>query len=328
MKKMTHEFETRYIDSYAARVRKPGAGETALVTDYGSLDNYLDICKKHYEERRAEFFDSMVETENLPLKAKRFASMAKTYMGLARTILRDYGEFETYHQAALDITDRIVKESGIVLRNLDLHYEKMKEILPKGDVRLIRLSKDVEDGINFFSRAVATQIVMNRREEAFTGGPAGIEMREEMKANEDSPSLRDILLGYLRLILEYCNRIYLRQLAQDSDGSSDILKRFHALLEQYFLDGRQLAQGLPTVTWCASELAYSPRYFGDLIHKATGGTAIGYIHNFVINQAKSLLMNGHNISETSRFLGFDFPHHFTRLFKNLTGITPTEFLGK
>ena len=67
MKKMTHEFETRYIDSYTARVRKPGAGETALVTDYGSLDHYLDICKKHYEERRAEFFEATVETANLPL---------------------------------------------------------------------------------------------------------------------------------------------------------------------------------------------------------------------------------------------------------------------
>lgn len=39
---------------------------------------------------------------------------------------------------------------------------------------------------------------------------------------------------------------------------------------------------LPTVAWCASELAYSARYFGDMIHQATGGTAIGYIHSFVI----------------------------------------------
>ena len=155
-----------------------------------------------------------------------------------------------------------------------------------------------------------------------------IQMREELKANENSSSLRNILLGYLRLVLEYCKRIYQRQLSQETDGSSDILKRFHALLEQYFLEGRQHAHGLPNVTYCASELAYSPRYFGDLIHKATGGTAIGYIHNFVINQAKSLLMNGHNISETSRLLGFDFPHHFTRLFKNNVGITPSEFLGK
>ena len=154
------------------------------------------------------------------------------------------------------------------------------------------------------------------------------QMRQELITHDDSPSLRSILLGYLHLILEYCNRIYLRQLSEEDNGGSDLLKRFHDLLQQYFRENRQLSQGLPTVAYCASELAYSPRYFGDIVHKATGGTAIGYIHNYVINQAKSLLMNGHNISETSRLLGFDFPHHFTRLFKKMTGLTPSEYLGK
>ena len=155
-----------------------------------------------------------------------------------------------------------------------------------------------------------------------------VQMRQELTEREDSPSLRTILLGYLRLILEYCNRIYLRQLSEEEKDSSDVLKRFHNLLQTYFRENRQLYHGLPTVAYCASELAYSPRYFGDFVHKATGGTAIGYIHNYVVNQAKSLLMNGHNISETSRLLGFDFPHHFTRLFKRITGLTPSEFLGK
>ena len=154
------------------------------------------------------------------------------------------------------------------------------------------------------------------------------QMRQELITHDDSPSLKSILLGYLHLILEYCNRIYLRQLSEEDHGGSDLLKRFHDLLQQYFRENRQLSQGLPTVAYCASELAYSPRYFGDIVHKATGGTAIGYIHDYVINQAKSLLMNGHNISETSRLLGFDFPHHFTRLFKKMTGLTPSEYLGK
>jgi AraC-like DNA-binding protein len=136
-----------------------------------------------------------------------------------------------------------------------------------------------------------------------------------------------VLLAYLRLILEYCNRIYQRQLFEEDRGETDLLKRFHNLLQTYFRENRQLMQGLPTVAYCAAELAYSPRYFGDLIHKATGGTAIGYIHNYVINQAKSLLMQGHNISETSRLLGFDFPHHFTRLFKRITGLLQASFWG-
>lgn len=155
-----------------------------------------------------------------------------------------------------------------------------------------------------------------------------IQMRQEITTHDDSPSLKNILLGYINLILEYCNRIYLRQISDEDKSVSDLLTRFHNLLQLYFREGRQLSQGLPTVNFCASELAYSPRYFGDIVHKATGGTAIGYIHNYIINQAKSLLMNGHNISETSHLLGFDYPHHFTRFFKRMTGITPSVFLGK
>jgi AraC-like DNA-binding protein len=154
------------------------------------------------------------------------------------------------------------------------------------------------------------------------------QMRHELQENADSPALRAVIIAYIQLVLEYCNRIYLRQLSQEDAKSSDLLKRFHGLLREYYLDGRQLELGVPSVQYCAGELAYSPRYLGDVIHKATGGTAIGYIHSFVIEQGKNLLMNGRNINETAHLLGFEYPHHFTRLFKKVTGITPTEFLGK
>jgi len=154
------------------------------------------------------------------------------------------------------------------------------------------------------------------------------QLRHELQENADSPALRSVILGYLRLILEYCHRIYLRQLSKEDKTSSDLLKRFHNLLRQYYLDDRQLEEGVPSVRYCADQLAYSARYLGDVIHKATGGTAIGYIHSFVVEQGKNLLMNGHNINETAHLLGFEFPHHFTRLFKKETGITPSEFRGK
>ena len=154
------------------------------------------------------------------------------------------------------------------------------------------------------------------------------QLRHELQENGESPTLRDIILGYIRLILEYCQRIYHRQLSKEDKASTDIIKRFHDLLREYYLDGRQIDLGVPSVRYCAEQLAYSPRYLGDVVHQSTGGTAIGYIHSFVIDQGKSLLMNGHNISETAHLLGFDYPHHFSRLFKKVTTITPTEFLGK
>jgi AraC-like DNA-binding protein len=154
------------------------------------------------------------------------------------------------------------------------------------------------------------------------------QMRHELQDNADSSALRAVILGYIQLILEYCNRIYLRQLSLEDKTSSDLLKRFHNLLRNYYLEGNQLELGVPSVQYCAGQLAYSPRYLGDVIHKATGGTAISYIHSFVIDQGKNLLMNGHNINETAHLLGFEYPHHFTRLFKKMTGMTPSAFLGK
>ncbi|MBQ7751323.1 MAG: AraC family transcriptional regulator [Bacteroidales bacterium] len=152
-------------------------------------------------------------------------------------------------------------------------------------------------------------------------------MRKEMQENPDSLALKGILKGYLELILEYCQRIYLRQLTQKESGESDILKRFHRLLVDYFSNGLQHEKGLPTVSYCAGELAYSARYFGDMIHQATGGTAIGYIHGFVIDQAKTFLMKGLTVGEVADLLGFSYPHHFSRLFKKVTGMTPSEFLA-
>lgn len=154
------------------------------------------------------------------------------------------------------------------------------------------------------------------------------QLRQELEVNEDSQALRNVILGYLRLLLEYCNRIYQRQLSEETRDTNDILKRFHALLEQYYFDGKQYQLGLPTVAYCASEMAYSSHYFGDMFRKATGTTAIHYIHTYVINLGKGLLMQGRNISETSRMLGFEYPHHFTRLFKKIVGVTPSEFIGR
>lgn len=183
------------------------------------------------------------------------------------------------------------------------------------------------EAYRFFSYFSVNSLPLSGQEWELLSGLIG-RMRSELQEKEDTPALRGILRGYLHLILEYCNSVYLGQVFSEDRDSTDILKRFHQMLTDYYADNRQVETGVPTVTLCASWLAYSPRYLGDVVHKVTGGTAIGYIHAFVVERGKSLLMQGYNVSETAHLLGFEYVHHFNRVFKKVTGITPGEYLGR
>jgi YesN/AraC family two-component response regulator len=76
----------------------------------------------------------------------------------------------------------------------------------------------------------------------------------------------------------------------------------------------------------AQELSFSPNYLSDLLKKETGKTAQEHIHLFVIERAKNSLLNSSKtISEIGYSLGFDYPQHFSNLFKLKTGMSPSEY---
>lgn len=137
-----------------------------------------------------------------------------------------------------------------------------------------------------------------------------------------------ILVGYIELMLNFCQRFYNRQFLTRKIENSDILVRFNHLLHDYFEDKLQLTLGLPTVQYCADKLCLSPNYFGDVIKKTTGDTASNHIRRFVIQLAKNGLVAGENVSQVSDRLGFEYPQHFSRMFKKQEGITPSEYCQK
>ena len=70
----------------------------------------------------------------------------------------------------------------------------------------------------------------------------------------------------------------------------------------------------------------SPNYFGDLIKKETGTSAHDYIHTKVIDIAKERVFDmNKSISEIAYDLGFKYPQHFSRLFKQRVDVTPNEY---
>ncbi len=137
---------------------------------------------------------------------------------------------------------------------------------------------------------------------------------------------KGLIVDSIKMFLDYCTRFYDRQFITRDIVNKDILVRFEALLEDYFMNGRAEKIGLPTVQYLANELNLSANYLSDLLRKETGSTALSYIHNKVMDVAKTQIVStDKTISEIAYLLGFQYPQHFTRLFKREVGCTPNEY---
>ncbi len=151
-------------------------------------------------------------------------------------------------------------------------------------------------------------------------------IRKELIEYPEDPHLRRIVLSYISLLLELAARFYERQFkVQEKD---DLGRKIENVLDRYYAEGRQVQGGVPGVRYCAGELCLSPNYFGDLVHARTGGSATQYIRRYLMEKARLMLQDGQSVSAVSDALGFDYPEHFTRMFKKEFGTAPSKTLWK
>ena len=154
------------------------------------------------------------------------------------------------------------------------------------------------------------------------------QIRQELLGKEDAHTLR-IVTSQIEQVLELVARYYALQLSTSATSTnSDLLPRFEQLLRQYYDNNLHQQHGLPTVKYCAQQLFLSPNYFGDLIRELTNDSATSHIRRFLMQRAQQLLMSGASITETAERLGFDYPQHFTRVFKKHFGVTPSEYIRR
>ena len=150
------------------------------------------------------------------------------------------------------------------------------------------------------------------------------QIRDELQKRHDELQ-NAIIVGYIELVLNFCQRFYNRQFITRKLENSDILIKFDRLLQDYFEEKIQLTLGIPTVQYCADKLCMSSNYFGDMIKKTTGDTASNYIRQYVIQRAKNALATGASITQVADELGIEYPQHLSRMFKKQEGITPSEY---
>ena len=153
------------------------------------------------------------------------------------------------------------------------------------------------------------------------------EVREALHLSEQE---RRTILDCLHNIRHELQHAIDRQFITRSDvAGKDILARFERTLDDYFLSDKPQTEGLPTVQYCAQELHLSANYFGDLVKRLTGKTAQEHIRLRLIDAAKERIADpARSIAEVAYELGFKYPAHFTRLFKNVVGCTPNRYRSR
>lgn len=150
-------------------------------------------------------------------------------------------------------------------------------------------------------------------------------IQEELEHPVDKHS-QTLITDAIGLMLDYCMRFYDRQFITRKKVNSDIMSDFEHNLAEYFKSGEAEHKGLPSVAYFADKVHLSAGYFGDLIKKETGLTAQRYIQNKVIDLSKQYVMDPRlSINQVAYKLGFQYPQHFTRLFKQQVGMTPSEY---
>lgn len=135
-----------------------------------------------------------------------------------------------------------------------------------------------------------------------------------------------LIVANIQLLLDYCVRFYDRQFITRDHVHRGILERFEQILNAYFESDRPHTVGLPSVSYCAAQLNLSTNYFGDLVKKETGKTALEYIQSKLIDIAKEKIFDrGKTVSQIAYDLGFKYPQHFARFFRQKVGHSPLEY---
>jgi AraC-like DNA-binding protein len=150
-------------------------------------------------------------------------------------------------------------------------------------------------------------------------------IKDEYSQNLDVHS-QDLIISSLELLFNYCKRFYGRQFITRANIYKDVVTRFEEFLKSYFDSDKPESLGLPSVRYCAQEMGYSPNYLSDLLKKETGKTTQEHIHFYLVEKAKIMLLGTQEpVNRIAHSLGFEYPQHFSKLFKNKTGMSPAEY---
>ncbi len=189
-------------------------------------------------------------------------------------------------------------------------------------IRTTPLGEDIENH-SFFSYETHEALHVSDAEKESLRSCVNM-IREEYNQRIDNHSQR-VIVSSLELLLNLCSRYYERQFNTRTAHNKDIVTKVEHYLKEYYKTGQLAEYGPPSLQFFADKVNLSSNYLSDLLKKETGRSAKDHINDFLVDKAKTLLLSTEDsVSEIAYALGFNYPHYFSRMFKNKAGVTPQK----
>jgi AraC-like DNA-binding protein/ligand-binding sensor protein len=127
------------------------------------------------------------------------------------------------------------------------------------------------------------------------------------------------MIKMLEIFAEHLSMVANEVTVQENEAESPLVRRARAYIVGHQADPIDLGN-------VAKAMHVSTFYFCKMFKKATGLTFTEYLGRVRIEKAKTLLLNPHlRISEIAYDVGFQSLTHFNRVFRQVTGQSPTAF---
>jgi AraC-like DNA-binding protein len=193
-------------------------------------------------------------------------------------------------------------------------------------IRNFPLGKTIHQ-LTFFEYSVHEALHLSNKEENILIDCVN-NIKDELNENIDKHS-QELLVSNIQLLMNYSKRFYERQFITRVNNNSDVVSKVEEEIIKYYNEKLQLELGTPSPKYFAEKVNLSANYLSDLLKKQTGKNTKEHVDDYIIDLAKTQLLNSEeNISEIAFELGFNYPHYFSRLFKRKTGETPLEYRSK
>lgn len=217
------------------------------------------------------------------------------------------------------------------LQFLKIEINQEAKVSPTGWLLLIHpdffwntpLAKKIKS-FDFFGYAANEALFLSEKEEKIIEQIL-LKIEHEYQTNIDKFS-QELIVNQIEQLLIYAERFYERQFTTRKKSNYELLEKFETILSRHFNNKEGIHKGIPSVTSIAEELHISSSYLGSLLRIHTQQNAQQHIQNSIVSYAKERLSTTQlPISEVAYELGFEYPQSFSKLFKQKTNQSPSEF---